>query len=173
DNACMFKLAEIVLLVPEAGQPQFDSGGGEGFLELADAEFIAGWAWDKKQPNGPLLVDIYDGEKKLATAVADQFRAHLRAAGSGGGAGIGDGRHGLVYRPPASLKDGKAHTIRVKTSGSNVELDGSPKTLTLDLTYEGLIHQIREVVRTELPPDATVLVVSKGDDDLLKFDGRT
>jgi hypothetical protein len=167
DNACMFKLAEIVLLVPEAGQPQFDSGGGEGFLELADAEFIAGWAWDKKQPNGPLLVDIYDGEKKLATAVADQFRADLRDAG------IGDGRHGFVYRTPASLKDGKAHTIRVKTSGSNVELDGSPKTLTLDLTYEGLIHQIREVVRTELPPDATVLVVSKGDDDLLKFDGRT
>jgi glycosyltransferase involved in cell wall biosynthesis len=39
-------------------------------------------------------------------------------------------------------------------------------------TYRQLVCRIREVVRTTLPPDARVLVVSKGDDDLLKLDGR-
>ena len=39
------------------------------------------------------------------------------------------------------------------------------------LRYQQLIHQIREVVRTVLPPDAAVIVVSKGDDELLKLGG--
>jgi FkbM family methyltransferase len=40
------------------------------------------------------------------------------------------------------------------------------------LLYQRLLHQIREVVDAELPPDATVVVVSKGDDELLKLGGR-
>jgi hypothetical protein len=40
------------------------------------------------------------------------------------------------------------------------------------LGYRKLIHRIQEVVRTTLPVDAQVIVVSKGDDDLLKLDGR-
>jgi hypothetical protein len=123
--ACSFTVAEIVLLVPESGQPQPDTGGGEGVLELADAEFIAGWAWDKNQPKAPLLVDIYDGDRKLATVVADQYRGDLHDAG------IGDGQHAFSYRTPASLKDGKPHAIRVKTSGAGRELGGSPLTVTL------------------------------------------
>jgi glycosyltransferase involved in cell wall biosynthesis len=38
--------------------------------------------------------------------------------------------------------------------------------------YKQLTARIRELVRTALPPDATVLVVSRGDDELLKLDGR-
>jgi glycosyltransferase involved in cell wall biosynthesis len=41
------------------------------------------------------------------------------------------------------------------------------------LVYQRLLHQIREVVNAELPPDATVVVVSKGDDQLLQLGGRT
>lgn len=41
-----------------------------------------------------------------------------------------------------------------------------------NLQYQQLIHRIRDVVRTALPPDATIIVVSKGDDELLKLDGR-
>jgi hypothetical protein len=42
-----------------------------------------------------------------------------------------------------------------------------------DLTdYQRLIDQIREFVRATLPPDAAVLVVSRGDDALLQLDGR-
>lgn len=38
--------------------------------------------------------------------------------------------------------------------------------------YERLLARIREVVRAMLPPSATVLVVSKGDEELLELDGR-
>lgn len=38
--------------------------------------------------------------------------------------------------------------------------------------YQKLIRQIRGVVSTTLPLAATVIVVSKGDDELLKLDGR-
>jgi GT2 family glycosyltransferase len=38
--------------------------------------------------------------------------------------------------------------------------------------YHELTEQIREVVHTTLPPDATVIVVSKGDEELLKLEGR-
>jgi hypothetical protein len=38
--------------------------------------------------------------------------------------------------------------------------------------YQNLILRIRQVVNRALPPDATVIVVSKGDSELLKLDGR-
>lgn len=38
--------------------------------------------------------------------------------------------------------------------------------------YQELTLRLQEIVRRELPPDATVLVASKGDDELLKLDGR-
>ncbi len=40
------------------------------------------------------------------------------------------------------------------------------------LEQEPLIQRIRDLVRTHLPSDGTVLVVSKGDDSLLNLDGR-
>lgn len=41
------------------------------------------------------------------------------------------------------------------------------------LGYQDLVGRIRAVVREALPRDATVAVVSKGDNDLLRLDGRT
>jgi GT2 family glycosyltransferase len=38
--------------------------------------------------------------------------------------------------------------------------------------YQQLVERIREAVDATLPPDATVIVVSKGDEELLKLDGR-
>jgi len=38
--------------------------------------------------------------------------------------------------------------------------------------YQRLVRRIREVVRSTLPSEATVVVVSKGDDELLKLDGQ-
>lgn len=35
-----------------------------------------------------------------------------------------------------------------------------------------MIDDVRAVVRTRIPPDSTVLVVSKGDHELLQVDGR-
>jgi glycosyltransferase involved in cell wall biosynthesis len=38
--------------------------------------------------------------------------------------------------------------------------------------YQQLVRRIREVVRTALPAEATVIVVSKGDNELLELDGK-
>jgi hypothetical protein len=38
--------------------------------------------------------------------------------------------------------------------------------------YQNVIRRIREVVRTAVPPDATVIVVTRGDDTLLDLYGR-
>jgi glycosyltransferase involved in cell wall biosynthesis len=38
--------------------------------------------------------------------------------------------------------------------------------------YQELTRRLQEIVRRELPPDATTLVASKGDDELMKLDGR-
>ena len=40
-----------------------------------------------------------------------------------------------------------------------------------DEDYAVIIEGVRELARTHIPPDSTVLVVSKGDDALLKLDG--
>jgi hypothetical protein len=40
------------------------------------------------------------------------------------------------------------------------------------LRYQGLIEQIRSVVSSTLPPDARILVLTKGDEALLKLEGR-
>lgn len=40
------------------------------------------------------------------------------------------------------------------------------------LQYEEFVRRVQEVARAALPPDATVLVASRGDDNLLKLHGR-
>ena len=39
--------------------------------------------------------------------------------------------------------------------------------------YKQVLHKVREAVRGTIPADATVLVVSRGDEELLNLDGRT
>jgi len=95
-----------------------------GAHDQADAERISGWAWDTTRPNEPIDVDIYDGDTLLATVTADTVRQDLLNAG------IGNGRHAFVYTPPASLNDGRTHTIRVKVSGTDVDLKNTPKQIT-------------------------------------------
>jgi hypothetical protein len=94
-----------------------------GSLDLVSADTIGGWAWDEKRPANPVKVDIYDGDILLATVPAVRFRQDLVEVG------IGNGRRGFMYATPHGLKDGKDHTIRVKVSGTDTELAGSPKML--------------------------------------------
>jgi glycosyltransferase involved in cell wall biosynthesis len=47
-----------------------------------------------------------------------------------------------------------------------------PYQRRLTQRYQQLTGRIRETVRTTLPPNATVIVVSRGDEELLKLDAR-
>jgi hypothetical protein len=99
-------------------------GSFDGHLELVNRNEIAGWAWDSSRPKKPVDVEIYDGDTPLKTVPASQFRQDLLEAK------IGDGTHGFVWSTPASLKDGKPHSVRAKVSGSKFELHGSPMQFT-------------------------------------------
>ena len=95
----------------------------EGSLEMADANLIAGWAYDPNHPNEPLSVEIYDGTTVLATVVAKEFRGDLKSGGKG------DGKHFFMLPTPASFKDGKAHWIRAAVVTTHFELPGSPRSV--------------------------------------------
>jgi hypothetical protein len=95
----------------------------EGSLDIVEAGFVRGWAWDVTQPNTTIKVDIYDGATLLATIAASEFREDLKNADKG------DGKHAFNYALAAALRDGQAHTISVRFAGSPSELAGSPKSL--------------------------------------------
>jgi matrixin len=96
----------------------------QGYLDMANCQAIAGWAWDRNQPNTPISVDIFDGTALIATVLANQSRPDLLAAG------IGNGVHGYSFATPASLKNGQPHSIVVRFSGSPTGLSSSPKSIT-------------------------------------------
>ena len=95
----------------------------EGYLDSADCQSIAGWAWDSNQPDAAIDVDIYDGAALIGTVTANQFRQDLLNAGKGNGV------HGFTFATPASLRDGQPHSIRVKFSGTSTDI-GAPLTIT-------------------------------------------
>jgi hypothetical protein len=101
-------------------RPATQVGAGEGRLEVAACTVIAGWAWDRRQPDVPVNVDIYDGDVHLGTVTAYWFRRDLAEAG------IGRGRHLYLFQPPASIKDGRGHSIRARIAGTDADLAGAP-----------------------------------------------
>jgi hypothetical protein len=164
------------ILYDPAKAPFYEWAGDNfaGFIDVVDDHQILGWARDTTRPNTPLEVDIYVDDAKVSTVSADQFRADLRDANEG------DGKHGFRIPSPPALRDCKLHAVRVKVAGTGSTIvlkgvllpRGSAPAARHELPYEDLVKRIHEVVRAELPQDATVLVVGKGADDLLKSDGR-
>ncbi len=98
----------------------------EGFLDRVDHEAIGGWAYDVRQRDRPLDIEIYDGEVMLARVSADGLRRDLLLAGKG------NGRHSFILPSPSCLRDGKAHSIRARVANSRFELNCSPSTMKAD-----------------------------------------
>ncbi len=120
---------EALTAIFSAGNPTLpDVGDAEpaygGYHDLATCDAIAGWVWNPQQPDTPLAVSIYADERMLVTLTADQFRRDLLDAH------VGNGHHGFASPLPPSLKDGKAHQIRVTVAGSDFELPKTPREIT-------------------------------------------
>ncbi|RRA99984.1 FG-GAP-like repeat-containing protein [Larkinella rosea] len=103
--------------------PSLVSGSFDGFVYGADCSTFRGWAWDRNKPNTAVSVDILDGPTVIATVVADVFRQDLQTAGKG------NGKHAFSWSIPNSLKDGLAHNLSARVSGSSFLLKDSPKAL--------------------------------------------
>jgi hypothetical protein len=122
---CLFQLTSLTGVVEVADALDGPQRDLQGELDAADATVISGWAWDPHRPNSPMRVDLYDGNTLLATVPADVFRPDLLREGKG------NGIHSFKFPTPAALKDGQAHRIGARVSGTNRELGGSPKEVTL------------------------------------------
>lgn len=102
----------------------------EGCIDAVDLakRLIKGWAWDRRQPEAPVPVDVWVGDTLLDTIVADDFREDLLAAGKG------TGRHGFTYCLPSHLTS--ILPLHVRFAGTKRELQSSPRFL-VDTSPEG------------------------------------
>jgi Metallo-peptidase family M12B Reprolysin-like len=91
----------------------------QGSLDVADCNFISGYAWDANDDQGTINAAIYvDGGFFVVVPAQEAY------------AGIGTGFHGFKFAVPASLKGGQQHSISVKFSGTSTNLSNTPKTIT-------------------------------------------
>ena len=112
---------------PVASIPRTRAGAAslyEGNHEQANCTSIIGWAWNKRQPNKPVKVDIYDAQTLLGTVTADHFRQDLLKAGKG------NGRHAFVYFLTPAMQARRSHSIRVMISRTGIDLKNTPKAFT-------------------------------------------
>jgi hypothetical protein len=111
--------SEAENLAPAFGRSQAPNfmlpAGLDGHVDVINRNIVAGWAWSEKEPDRSISVDIYDGDELVDTVIADAFREGMQKSG------MGNGKHGFVYRIPSRLKDGKPHSIHVRI---HVDLPG-------------------------------------------------
>ena len=113
----------VTVMLSSCSQPSAPNYDGQ--LDTVNCDVIAGWAWDTNDADKKVSVKIFDGETVIASVQADAFRPDLKAAKKG------DGNHAFAVAIPASVKDGRPHSIRAKIgeAGSSWELVRSPQEL--------------------------------------------
>ncbi|MGV3560124.1 putative Ig domain-containing protein [Larkinella arboricola] len=105
------------------------SGNYEGFLDLVSCLNVAGWVWNRDQPNTPVTIEFLVGSslssaRVVGTIEANLFRQDLKDNGKG------NGSHGYRWDTPEELKNNQTYSIWGRVKGSDYLLKGSPKTLT-------------------------------------------
>lgn len=88
---------------------------------------LQGWALDPANPKRHLRVRAFVGQDMLAESVADMIHPFQRA--------YINGAHGFELSLPASLADGRPHSVRLVDEDGQ-EINGSP--VTVCCAYEGL-----------------------------------
>jgi hypothetical protein len=83
-----------------------------GALEVAGPEVVAGWALCAAQPEVPVALLVFAGAEVVARALANTYRADLRAAG------FGSGCCGFAVAIPAGVKG--AISVRRALDGAEV-----------------------------------------------------
>lgn len=94
-----------------------------GHLDHVGPDRIAGWARDGGDDTRRLVLELYDGEQRIARFVADKMRTDLANAG------LGDGRYGFWLALPASLFPMPVHRVSVRFAETGLDIGGSPRHL--------------------------------------------
>jgi hypothetical protein len=94
-----------------------------GYLDSASCSGISGWAANRSALSQSIAVDLVQGSTILLTVLADLSRPDV-------GAYLGDnGLHGFSFATPAGLRDGAAHILNLRYSGTTQSIGNSPLTL--------------------------------------------
>jgi Hint domain len=96
-------------------------GALRGHIDRIRSSSIAGWAQNSDAPEAPVCLDIFAGGKFIGRVLANIFRGDLKTAG------LGSGRHGFNFTPPAGLAFG-LETVEVRRSVDGARLQPTEQT---------------------------------------------
>ena len=97
-------------------------------IDFAGPTGIGGWIWNPYDPEKRVALELFDGDQKLTTVLANQYRADLMQAG------IGDGCYGFSIAFSETLLPYARHVLHLRPAGSAVDLPSFPLVLTRDQT---------------------------------------
>lgn len=138
------------------GTPSVATSVGVEGLDLSDGEHVL-VADDPDTFAGAIERLLED--RTLWQRLAARGREHVTA------------RHGRAIAS-RRLSEVVAAVLRRGTKPPLVDATALVPGQLAESPYHGLTRRLREVVQAELPADATVLVVSRGDPELIQLDGR-
>jgi GT2 family glycosyltransferase len=90
------------------------------YIDKGDGDCISGWVYDPQQPDEVIALELTEGDVRLASVLANQYRSDLRWLG------FGDGRHGFSIPLAELLMPGARHVLKLRCAASGVEIPGSP-----------------------------------------------
>ena len=115
-------------LIPQSGPLQ-------GCLDRADRWVISGWAALPQHPGIPVRLQVLDHGAVIATAIANEYRPDLDAAG------IDGGRHAFHLQLATPLDPFVQHEIAVRRASDGAPLHGSPIVLQAALSVDATVRQ--------------------------------
>jgi cephalosporin hydroxylase/glycosyltransferase involved in cell wall biosynthesis len=91
--------------------------GITGFIDHFGPAWIRGWAQHVQNPSAPVAFSIWDGDERVGAFRACLWREDLEAVR------LGDGRWGIQAEVPATLRDGRLHSLDVRLDDGTSVLD--------------------------------------------------
>ncbi len=97
-----------------------------GHVDFATNKMIAGWAFNRANPEDKVVLEILVNNILYKTVVAENFRGDLSAAG------YSDGCCGFSVYIGKSRKFGSDNQVVVRVKGSGQQLHGSPRAMVIE-----------------------------------------
>jgi hypothetical protein len=111
------EMSGLAQMVPYVAAPFLQPKAIWGRLDEATDRYVRGWTIDENDTSHHVAADVYVDGAKVGTTVAGDYRPDMGR------------RIGYRWNYPASLLDGREHTIRLVASGTSVPLPGYPVTV--------------------------------------------